>query len=110
WGGRRALTLYVLAWSLAIAGMGLVTSLAGLVIMRGLLGIGQAGAYATTASFLRRWMPFDARGFANSAVSLGGRAGAVVAPVLTALAMAQVAVISPDVARWRPVFIVYGVI
>lgn len=110
WGGRRALTLYVVAWSLAIAGMGLVTSLAGLVIMRGLLGVGQAGAYATTASFLRRWMPFDARGFANSAVSLGGRAGAVVAPVLTALAMAQVAVLSPDVARWRPVFIVYGVI
>lgn len=108
WGGRRALTLYVLAWSLAIAGMGLVTSLAGLVIMRGLLGVGQAGAYATTASFLRRWMPFDARGFANSAVSLGGRAGAVVAPVLTALAMAQVAAINPDIARWRPVFIVYG--
>lgn len=110
WGGRRALTLYVLAWSLAIAGMGLVTTLTGLVIMRGLLGVGQAGAYATTASFLRRWMPFDARGFANSAVSLGGRAGAVAAPVLTAVAMAQVALVNPDIARWRPVFIAYGVI
>ncbi len=110
WGGRRALTLYVVAWSLAIAGMGLVTTVTGLVIMRGLLGVGQAGAYATTASFLRRWMPFDTRGFANSAVSLGGRAGGVLAPALTALAMAFVGMLSSDVARWRPVFIAYGAV
>ncbi len=80
WGGRRALTLYVVAWSLATAGIGLVGGLASLVVMRALLGIGQAGAYATTASFLRRWTPFSARGFANSSVSLGGRAGGVLAP------------------------------
>ncbi len=110
WGGRRALTLYMLAWSLALAGTGLVTSLTGLIVMRALLGIGQAGAYATTASFLRRWMPFDVRGFANSAVSLGGRAGAVLAPALTALAMRQVGLLDFDIARWRPVFIAYGAI
>ena len=56
--------------------------------MRGLLGIGQAGAYATTASLLRRWIPLARRGVANSAVSLGGRAGGVLAPVLTAKLMA----------------------
>jgi ACS family glucarate transporter-like MFS transporter len=110
WGGRRVLTLYVVAWSFAIAGMGLVTTVSGLVVMRGLLGVGQAGAYATTASFLRRWMPFGARGFANSAVSLGGRAGGVIAPALTAVSMALVGVINPEVARWRPVFIAYGVL
>ncbi len=110
WGGRRALTLYMVAWSLAMAGLGFVGGLVSLVVMRGLLGIGQAGAYATTASFLRRWMPFDSRGFANSAVSLGGRAGGVLAPALTSLLMAAVAMTGVAVAQWRPVFVGYGAI
>ncbi len=110
WGGRRALTMYVVAWSLAIAGMGFVSGLWSLMIMRGLLGVAQSGAYATTASFLRRWMPFSIRGVANSAVSLGGRAGGVLAPSLTALGMVAVARLGFDVARWRPVFIVYGIV
>jgi sugar phosphate permease len=109
-GGRRALTLYVVAWSLAMAGLGLVGGLASLVLMRGLLGIGQAGAYATTAGFLRHWMPFSVRGFANSAVSLGGRAGGVLAPALTSLLMAAAAILPGDAARWRPVFIGYALV
>ena len=110
WGGRRALTLYVVAWSLAMAGLGLVGGLASLIAMRALLGIGQAGAYATTASYLRRWIPFSNRGFANSAVSLGGRAGGVLAPSLTSLGMALMAIVGVSVARWRPVFVGYGVV
>ncbi len=110
WGGRRALTLYVVAWSLAIAGLGLVGGFISLVVMRALLGIAQAGAYATTASFLRRWIPFTRRGFANSAVSLGGRAGNVLAPALTSLLMRSVAISGVAADRWRPVFIGYGLI
>ncbi len=110
WGGRRALTLYVVAWSLAITGMGFVAGLASLVVMRGVLGIGQAGAYATTAGFLRRWTPFSSRGFANSAVSLGGRAGGVLAPSLTAYGMAAVGLLGLQVFHWRPVFVAYGVV
>jgi ACS family glucarate transporter-like MFS transporter len=109
WGGRRALSLYVVAWSLAIAGLGLVGGLASLLIMRALLGVGQAGAYATTASFLRRWMPFSARGFANSSVSLGGRAGGALAPALTSLGMALAGAFGMAAGRWRPVFFAYGV-
>ncbi len=107
WGGRRALSGYVVAWSLAMAGMGLAEGLVSLVAMR-LLGIGQAGAYATTASFLRRWMPFERRGFANSAVSLGGRAGGVLAPALTSILMRLFALSGMESGRWRPVFIGYG--
>ncbi|MEX0676565.1 MAG: MFS transporter [Pirellulales bacterium] len=75
-----------------------------------MLGIGQAGAYATTASYLRRWMPFSTRGFANSAVSLGGRAGGVLAPSLTSLGMSLVAFWGVSAGRWRPVFIGYGIV
>ena len=111
WGGRRALTLYVVAWSLAMAGMGFVGGLASLVVMRGVLGIGQAGAYATTASFLA---PLDAileprlcqqRRFArrpgrrsagpfDHGAGHGGRG-----PVWACRWR-----------HWRPVFVVYGVV
>jgi sugar phosphate permease len=110
WGGRRALTLYVVAWSLAVAGMGLVGGLVSLIAMRALLGVGQAGAYATTAGFLRRWMPFSSRGFANSSVSLGGRAGGALAPALTSLLMAAAGIAGMTSGRWRPVFVGYGVV
>jgi sugar phosphate permease len=110
WGGRRALTLYVVAWSLAVAGMGFVGGLVSLIAMRALLGVGQAGAYATTAGFLRRWMPFSSRGFANSSVSLGGRAGGALAPALTSLLMAAAGIAGMTSGRWRPVFVGYGVV
>ncbi len=110
WGGRRALALYVVAWSLAISGMGLVGGLLSLMLMRGLLGIGQAGAYATSASLLRRWSPQARRGFATSAVSLGGRAGNVLAPTLTSLLMRLAATAGMEADRWRPVFLGYGII
>ncbi len=110
WGGRRVLTLYVEAWSLAMAGVGLAAGFISLVLMRALLGIGQAGAYATTASFLRRWMPFGRRGFANSAVSLGGRAGGVMAHALTPLLMGLVVEMGLSTDRWRPVFLLYALI
>ncbi len=110
WGGRRALTLYVCVWSAAMAGLGLATGLASLMVMRVLLGMGQAGAYATTASFLRRWFPLARRGFANSAVSLGGRAGGAVAPALTPVLMAVAGAWLIGVDRWRPVFLAYAAV
>jgi ACS family glucarate transporter-like MFS transporter len=110
WGGRRALCAYVMAWSMAMAGLGLATGLVSLFAMRGLLGVAQAGAYATTASFLRRWIPLSRRGVANSAVSLGGRAGGVLAPALTPILMAWSAVWLSQVDRWRPVFLAYALV
>ncbi|MGD9720965.1 MAG: MFS transporter [Pirellulales bacterium] len=110
WGGRRALTLYVIAWSLAMVGLGLAGGLLSLLLMRGLMGVTQAGAYATTASFLRRWMPLERRGIANSSVSLGGRAGGVLAPALTPVLMVAVVSAMPGVQAWRPVFIGYALV
>ncbi len=110
WGGRRMLALYVVAWSAAMTGTAFVGGLLSLLVMRALLGIGQAGAYATTASFLRRWMPLPRRGFANSAVSLGGRAGNVLAPALTSVLMTVATLRGWETGRWRPVFFGYGIL
>ncbi len=55
-------------------------------------------------------MPISRRGVANSAVSLGGRAGGVLAPILTPLLMGWAAVTFVGVDRWRPAFMVYAAV
>jgi ACS family glucarate transporter-like MFS transporter len=55
-------------------------------------------------------MPFSSRGFANSSVSLGGRAGGALAPAVTSLAMAAAGIAGMTSGRWRPVFIAYGLL
>jgi sugar phosphate permease len=108
-GGRRALALYVAAWSLAMAGLGLAYSLTALVVLRGLLGLSQAGAYATTAAFLKHWTPLTRRGFNNGAVSMGGRAGGLLASAVTPWLMVYVAKLTgQSTGAWRYVFVFYA--
>ncbi|MBX3449323.1 MAG: MFS transporter [Planctomycetaceae bacterium] len=84
WGMRVMLTTYILAWSLVTGLMGFAESLAALIALRLLCGLGQAGAYPTAAAILRAWVPTTQRGLASSIVALGGRAGGALAPILTA--------------------------
>jgi len=85
YGARLMLTVYILAWSLFTAMMGLSYGFAMLLLMRAAYGVGQAGAYPTSASVLSKWVPFSNRGTASSLVAFGGRLGGAIAPVLTAL-------------------------
>ena len=64
--------------------MGLSYGFAMLLIMRAAYGIGQAGAYPTSASIISKWVPFSNRGTASSIVAFGGRLGGAIAPILTA--------------------------
>ena len=83
-GARRMLTIYILAWS-AFTGLLGVAHLVFLVLyLRLFCGIAQAGAYPTAGGLIRVWFPVSGRGRANSIVALGGRAGGVLAPLLTA--------------------------
>jgi len=92
-GARWTLAIYVVGWSLATMGLGLATSLVGITTMRMMLGAAQAGAYPAAASLLKRWIPAAARARANNVVSMGGRAGNLLAQFVTplfALAVASV--------------------
>lgn len=89
WGARITLTIYIAAWSLCTMFVGLANSFIVLLLMRSGLGIAQAGAYPTSAGILRKWMPLRRRGTASSFVALGGRAGGVLAPILTAWLIIQ---------------------
>ena len=83
-GARIMLVVYVLTWSFFTAMMGFSYGFVMLLTMRAAYGIGQAGAYPTSASVVSKWVPFAKRGTASSFVALGGRLGGAIAPLLTA--------------------------
>ena len=93
-GARKMMTIYILSWSLFTAMMGLATGFILLVAMRAAYGLCQAGAYPTSSSIVSRWIPLLGRGGASSFISLGGRIGGAIAPVLTAILI--VAFVSAD--------------
>ena len=84
WGGRPMLTIYIVSWSLFTMAIGWSTSLWFLLAMQLGHGLGQAGAYPTSAGLLSSWMPLSTRGVASSVVTFGGRVGGFLAPILTA--------------------------
>ncbi len=84
WGGRIMLTIYIISWSLFTLLIGFSNSLWFLLAMQLGHGLGQAGAYPTSAGLLSRWMPLGSRGTASSIVAFGGRLGGFLAPILTA--------------------------
>lgn len=116
WGGRNTLATFVAAWSIAFGAQALATTPLMFGIFRGLQGIAQAGAYAVTASYLKQWIEPGVRGFANSSVSMGGRAGKVLTDILTpslimllipALAMLGYGT-AYEPGRWRESFLLYA--
>ncbi len=84
WGARAALGSYILVWSVFTGLMGVAAGFLAVFLLRAGCGLAQAGAYPVSAGLLSHWVPFPARGFASAVVSVGGRLGGAVAPVLTA--------------------------
>src|SRR4051812_4801841 len=108
-GARWTLALYVVGWSLATIGLGLAGGLVAITVMRVLLGVTQAGAYPAAASLLKRWIPAGSRGRANTIVSMGGRAGNLLAQFFTPmLALAAASAAGWTVGGWRIVLAAYG--
>lgn len=117
YGARWILSLYVLLWSLSTALLGFAQGAMSLLILRLTCGLFEAGAYPCCAGIVRRWVPATQRGLASSIVSIGGRLGGVVAPILTMELMLlwtyggeRWSVTDPDpaVTSWRPVMMFYG--
>src|SRR5262245_23839745 len=61
-GQARALTLYLVLWSVFTAAAGLATGFLGLLAARLLTGLAQAGTYPAAASVVRGWFPMAVRG------------------------------------------------
>jgi len=84
-GARIMLVIYILTWSFFTGLIGASTTFTLLLFTRLGCGLGQAGAYPTSASVVSKWVPFSNRGTASSIIAFGGRIGGAIAPVLTAL-------------------------
>lgn len=105
-GARGMLTFYILAWSFFTGALGMVDSLTLLILMRLGCGLGQAGAYPTSAALLSHWVPLTSRGLASSIVALGGRIGGFAAPLLTGFLLQRLSHVADQ--TWRPVMYLYG--
>lgn len=110
-GGRLSMSLFVAAWSLATIGIAFAQTLTLLLVMRLALGVAQAGAYPTAAAVNRVWVPLRNRAAANSAVSSGGRAGALLAFAATPVLMLAAAdLFGATRGAWRFIFVFYGLL
>ena len=82
-GARPMLTAYIVLWSVCTAMTGFVTGFAGLLVVRSLCGVAEAGAFPTSMALIRKWIPLSGRASASGMVALGGRIGGTLAPFLT---------------------------
>jgi sugar phosphate permease len=85
WGPRAVLSLLILAWSAAVAGLAGAPGFWAVAAVLALFGLAQAGAYPCLSQVTRRWFPLSVRTAVQGAVaSLSGRAGGACASLLVA--------------------------
>jgi len=100
YGAARVLLAGFVIWSVAMALTGVAGSLAVMVALRLLLGLGESVFFPTASSIIARNVPEAARGMANSAVIAGMSAGPAAGVFLGGLLIAA--------CGWRGYFIGFG--
>jgi ACS family glucarate transporter-like MFS transporter len=86
-GSRRVLTLGAIWWSaatilVAILPTGMSHAILLLIVVRLLLGAGEAAVYPSASQFVARWIPAHERGFINGLIFAGVGAGSGLTPPL----------------------------
>ncbi|VVE41977.1 MFS transporter [Pandoraea terrigena] len=101
-GPKLVLTVLSLIWGAATLATGFAGSIAALVALRFVLGVGEGGAFPTATRAFTYWMPVSERGFAQGVThSFARLGGAITPPVVLAIVVAF---------GWREAFIVLGVV
>jgi MFS family permease len=90
----------IVFWSLAMAATAGVWSFASLIVVRMVMGAGEATSIPSCGRIVREWMPAKERGVANVVWS----AGSFVGPALGAVVTASIA----SAMGWRAAFIILG--
>ncbi len=107
YGPRKVLTWGLVWWGVLTAAMTLITPAMAnafvlLLLVRFLLGVGEAVVYPASNQFTATWIPTEERGKANGLIFAGtGMGGALTAPFITWLMLAY---------GWREAFIICAVI
>ena len=110
-GGRRAIVLLAMLWSVATAAAGCAASYWQLVAAWSLMGAFQAGAFPCAVRSLGQVFGEKERARASGWLGAGMLAGGAIAPALTAWLLEASApwAAAEGVARWRICLVVYGV-
>jgi len=101
YGAQRVLAICAGVWSLATLCTGFVSSFAGLLLLRLLLGVGESAAFPCASKLLAQTVRVSRLGVANGVLSFGYLLGPAVGTLLGGLLMTRFG--------WRPVFILFGV-
>jgi MFS transporter, ACS family, hexuronate transporter len=105
-GTRRGFLIIMLFWSLACASHGLAGGVLMLAASRLLLGMGEGGGFPAATRAVAEWFPVNDRATAMGIINAGTAVGAVAAPPLIALVLANVNWLG--LAPWRWVFFLTG--
>jgi len=81
-GMRSILALSIGLWSVTVAAVAFLGGFWLLMLLRGLFGLCQAGAYPLISKVTRNWFPMEYRTTVQGTVTALGRAGGACAPIL----------------------------
>lgn len=101
-GTRVGYAAMVIWWSIANIMHGFVSGVAGLSVVRFLLGLGEGGGFPGSAKAVSEWFPAKERAFAFGIFNTGSSLGAVAAPPLIAFIITHF--------DWRWAFILTGLL
>jgi MFS family permease len=101
-GGRRALSVVVVWWSIFTSLTAFAWNAAAMGIFRFFFGMGEAGAFPIATRSLSGWMLPTERGFAQGVTHAASRVGAALTPALVVILMIRFG--------WRMPFFVFGLI
>lgn len=99
-GGKLVLGIGAALWSISTLLTGFVSGLAGLIVLRMMLGIGESVAFTTTSKIIAANVPRDKIGLANGVIGFGYLVGPAAGTLIGGLLMATWG--------WRATFILFG--
>jgi ACS family hexuronate transporter-like MFS transporter len=100
-GSRIGYAISIAAWSVAAIGHSAVTTIAGFMLARVALGLGEGGNFPSSIKAVALWFPKRERALATALFNAGSNVGAIIAPaVVPVLAFAF---------GWQIPFVVMGV-
>lgn len=100
WGARSVLTRIVLWWSFFTAATGWATNFVYLIIVRGLFGMGEAGAFPNITKMFSTWLASHEKSKAQGIVWMSARWGGAFTPLLMAALFQMI--------DWRTAFQLFG--
>ena len=101
-GTRIGFVVSIVVWSVAAALHALASGVATLSIVRGLLGLGEAGLWPGAVKSNGEWFPVKQRALAQGIFNSGASIGNVVAPVIIVFLYAQFG--------WKSTYVILGVL